>query len=355
MHGEGLNAGEMAQADPGPDPEAGLARLTELLAPFPAAAVRRAPEKGRFLVAAADLGHGETVLRGHSYATAVLGSHVKRVCAHCMEDFERRLEICCKDCQQVYYCSEACRERHRTGYRRQSGRSRSCVPHRLTCPVLGPFASGRFDTEMESVLRLLVDVYALRYLEEHVGDLDWEPTPLADGEGTEGTDGAAGPRGEEEERLAGALGGLALADRAPVTFTHADFLDLQTHAADLSGPQKKEFVKPLRFMAKAFARAEGAWPGFTAPPKEEMVDWASRIDSNCFGLFLDKDHKREPELAGREVYLLASLMNHSCIPNCEIDVNRTHFELKAREAIPAGTELTVSAAAPGRGGGGAED
>ena len=271
MHGEGLNAGEMAQADPGPDPEAGLARLTELLAPFPAAAVRRAPEKGRFLVAAADLGHGETVLRGHSYATAVLGSHVKRVCAHCMEDFERRLEICRKDCQQVYYCSEACRERHRTGYRRQSGRSRSCVPHRLTCPVLGPFASGRFDTEMESVLRLLVDVYALRYLEEHVGDLDWEPTPLADGEGE------AEPRGEEEERLAGALGGLALANRAPVTFTHADFLDLQTHAADLSGPQKKEFVKPLRFLAKAFARAEGAWPGFTAPPKEEMVDWASRI------------------------------------------------------------------------------
>ena len=49
-------------------------------------------------------------------------------------------------------------------------------------------------------------------------------------------------------------------------------------------------------------------------------------DSNCFGLFLDKDHKREPELAGREVYLLASLMNHSCRPNREIDVNRTHFE-----------------------------
>ena len=46
-------------------------------------------------------------------------------------------------------------------------------------------------------------------------------------------------------------------------------------------------------------------------------------DSNCFGLFLDKDHKKEPELAGREVYLLASLMNHSCRPNCEIDVNRT--------------------------------
>ena len=79
-------------------------------------------------------------------------------------------------------------------------------------------------------------------------------------------------------------------------------------------------------------------------------------DSNCFGLFLDKEHKREPELAGREVYLLASLMNHSCRPNCEIDVNRTHFELKAREAIPAGTELTVSARGRARKGGeGAEN
>ena len=308
----------------------GLGAWGELLRGWPVEAGWDA-ERGRFVRAARPVAKGETVLRAVPYAAAPLGSHVKRVCGGCMQARRGgRLELYCPGCAQVFYCSQECLEAHARGTagpaRRGSGTPTwRRPPHRLTCAPLKLFASGNLDAELESVLRLVVEVVALAHLEE--------VSPAAATAAAEG----------------GAAGGAA--ERALV---HRDFVLLQSHHGGMDARQRKELKKPLALLRRVLGA--GGWPDFQVPSEEELLSLVSRVDSNCFGMWSDRQsegrgaggqggaeiNEKAPECIGREVYIPASLFNHACSPNCEIDAGHGWLEVVTVQDVPKGEELLIS-------------
>lgn len=65
-------------------------------------------------------------------------------------------------CNQAWYCSEACRGSHACA---GTAGSQCPVPHKLVCPVLSYFGGSKCDADMESVLHMCLDVLALQHLE----------------------------------------------------------------------------------------------------------------------------------------------------------------------------------------------
>ncbi|KAL6752848.1 hypothetical protein V8C86DRAFT_2742829 [Haematococcus lacustris] len=48
------------------------------------------------------------------------------------------------------------------------------------------------------------------------------------------------------------------------------------------------------------------------------------------------------EMIGRQVFLPLSLINHSCSPNCEVDMDGGHGWVTATSHIPSGTALSIT-------------
>ena len=69
---------------------------------------------------------------------------------------------CAGQCNQAWYCSEACRESHA---RLGTNGAQCPVPHSLACPVLSHFGGCKCDADMESVLHMCLDVLALQHLD----------------------------------------------------------------------------------------------------------------------------------------------------------------------------------------------
>ncbi len=305
----------------------GLEAWGELLRGWPVE-VGRDAERGRFVRAARRVAKGETVLRAVPYAAASLGSHVKRVCGGCMQSRRGgRLELYCPGCAQVFYCSQECLEAHARGTEGPAGPGSGAPtwrrpPHRLTCAPLKLFASGNLDAELESVLRLVVEIAALAHLEE--------ASPAA-------------AAAAAEEAATGGAAGRALG--------HRDFLMLQSHHAGMDARQRRGLKKPMALLRKALAA--GDWPGFQVPSEEELLSLVSRVDSNCFGMWSDRQSegggaggqggaRKTPECIGREVYIPASLFNHACSPNCEIDAGHGWLEVVTLRDVAEGEELSIS-------------
>ena len=86
----------------------------------------------------------------------------------------------------------------------------------------------------------------------------------------------------------------------------------------------------------------GGWLGFSIPLEEVLLSLVSRIDSNCFGMWSSRPSAGEgacmkvPECIGREIYIPASLFNHACSPNCEIDAGHGWLEVVTLEDVPEG-------------------
>ena len=304
----------------------GVERWTELLADWPVV-VGQDAERGRFVKAARRIGKGDTVLRAVPFAAAQLGSHLKRVCGGCMQARRGgRLELHCPGCAQVFYCSRECLEAHARGSRAGEGGPVRRPPHRLTCAPLKMFASGNLDAELESVLRLVVEVAALAHLEKAPHEISNE----GEGHERQGARGSGGAQmGPEEEEA-----------------TFKDFLLLQSHHENMDAMQRKVLRKPIALLRKALG--SGHWPGFEVPTEEELLSWVSRVDSNCFGMWASRPPKGEgegpkaPECIGREVYVAASLFNHACSPNCEIDAGHGWLEVVALQDVEQGAELSIS-------------
>ena len=229
----------------------GVERWAELLAGWPVA-VGQDAERGRFVKAARRVVEGETVLRAAPFAAAQLGSHLKRVCGGCMRaNLGGRLELHCPGCAQVFYCSRECLEAHARGSRAGEGGPGRRPPHTLTCAPLKMFASGNLDAELESVLRLVVEVAALAHLEKapHEVSNEGEGHERHGARGSEGTQ--MDPRGLRDEEA-----------------TFKDFLLLQSHHKNMDAMQRKELRKPVALLRKALGA--GSWPGFDVPTEEEQ-------------------------------------------------------------------------------------
>ena len=309
-------------------------------------------ERGRYLVAKTSLRDGDTVMQCKSYERGVLGSHKKRVCAHCFKDNGQRLRVHCPDCSQCWYCDESCLEKHRAGQDHSS----------LQCQVLGSFGSAKFNGDMESIVRILLSVLA-----------------------------KANENGVNQPSSSSS----SSKDNFKCSSSFDYFANLQSHADDLLPKSLKDLKKAALFLKKQLERCNtGAREVHYS--LDDLVHHASRIESNCFGIFVEHsrrkgkdtklaDEEREttetgetgeevppeekeekiseaPEqveaavdgekethweeerstLIGREVYLEASMFNHSCEPNCEMSRSSGNCEIKCTRDVKEGEELTIS-------------
>ncbi|DBB02866.1 TPA: hypothetical protein ACH3X1_013472 [Trebouxia sp. C0004] len=154
-------------------------------------------EMGRFLVASTSIDREQVVLLSEAYLTALIPSYKKRICHYCLEDHQKRLTVCCKRCNQAWYCSPQCQHAHWAGRAHATSEgpslqspassifpsssspchlsppptsysvcapTRHVVPHSLTCAVLKRFSSIKCDPGMESVVRMCLDAMALQLL-----------------------------------------------------------------------------------------------------------------------------------------------------------------------------------------------
>jgi SET domain-containing protein len=63
-----------------------------------------------------------------------------------------------------------------------------------------------------------------------------------------------------------------------------------------------------------------------------IMGLVSRIESNNFGLWT----RNHMTCYGRALYPYASFFNHSCVPNCEVQINGPFLSIYAIQDIPKG-------------------
>lgn len=220
------------------------------------------------------------------------------------------MDLCCCVCQQCSYCSEACQEQHRP-------------IHERVCPALQRWAQmKKAGKETMAVLRLLLEALAIDY------------APAVQ---TRSADAA--------QNVVGA----------------PSFSALQHHPATYDTPKEaSEWARccaSFRGVVEACEwcpwRPDGAGSTSHRPPPTdaELHALASRIDSNCFGIFRDGHGDGAPRLAsngrnvdllGRGVYLDAALFNHSCSPNCSVTSGARRLSVVCETPVAAGAELTIA-------------
>ena len=278
----------------------------------------------RYVEATEDLAPGAIVCNADAHVVAVCEEWKRRACASCFAVAEARLERCCGQCQQVTYCSEACQEEHRRA-------------HARVCPALQRWAQmKKAGKETMAVLRLLLEALALEQTgvhEQHAmaasfSALQHHPavydTPK---EASEWARCCTSFRGVVEacewcpwRRLASSItSGSGPATASAEGEVRDRDSDEASRAVDVTDGEDGGGARDERNGAKRLP---------AAPPSDEALHaLASRIDSNCFGIFRDgkgdgaprrASNGRNVDLLGRGVYLEACMFNHSCEPNCSV-------------------------------------
>lgn len=265
--------------------------------------------KGRHLVAKHDLAKGTHVMTSEAYLTSLLSSYRKRICALCYIDNGRRLTEHCPGCDVPYYCSMQCRKRHfmglpplATGKQIRMPRTVPSIPHALVCPVLQHMGSTKADADMECILYMLLDILALRQLEEnHCSEsnkvhLDGKLMSTA-GSSVVYNETAAQQPPRADACVAGATvtadlqpqqHGSVIIDSSRIQHSpkicHSEFELLQHHSDSISERDLKDWKLALKHLRAALERAQ--WQG-SIPSEAELLSWVSRIAANSFGLHLD--------------------------------------------------------------------
>lgn len=152
---------------------------------------------------------------------------------------------------------------------------------------------------------------------------------------------------------------------------------MQSHASDLLPKPLKDLRDACQFLKKQMAKHDA--DAYASLDLNDLVHHASRIESNCFSCYADlapqpqeRDEEEEgnengngngngnevdgvatgsdPSRAqkdqkdlviGREVYLAASMLNHSCAPTCEM-TRASVCEVRTTRSVQEGEELTIS-------------
>lgn len=135
-------------------------------------------------------------------------------------------------------------------------RSSTMVPHSLVCPVVKQFASAKWGPDNESMMLGVLQLLAMELVEQQQQQ-------------QEGVGAAA----------AGAAGQLC----PPLPpLSHADFMQLQSHAADYDLANRADWLKCAGQLLCMMRKA--GWPG-VLPSPEQVLDLCSRIASNNFGIY----------------------------------------------------------------------
>ncbi|KAF9126342.1 hypothetical protein BGW39_006708 [Mortierella sp. 14UC] len=327
--------------------------------------VENSPQLGNHAIASRDIPQGEGLLRAIPYAAEVFDNYKKRMCQVCLLYHNRgSFTHRCQDCDQVYFCSEACKA---IAMDPQMG----C--HLKVCRTLRKLATWNSDRHTKSIIKLLLQVLMNHWRERQGIPTAYqsrkvlmmkEKEEVANGSGIGGDKliGRADVEGATE-KITQTLAATTIASTTPTTTltpssspqpsselnsnsnsnnsnnndhedenrtqepVENDFFDvlrLQSHFEDWDDEDQKDWNKQshvvLSLLEMAGLTEMASQPGSEAEGegKQELHTLTSldvkklisALESNAFGMF-DRT-KKKPVCFGRAIYPIASFFNHSC-------------------------------------------
>jgi len=245
--------------------------------------------RGRYLISTKHLHPGDNVVSSFPFTYVTCDEVKEMVCQYCFEETviqNKHLPFMCKDCNQMWYCSQRCMELDST-------------QHKFECKTLGHFfANVHWDEPgNKTEVRLLCRTLSRRTLEKRNIKLP------------------------KEHLIANEI------------ITFSDFMRLISSRT----VQTESLLKSLKDIVDYVKSIDDEW--LSDIDEEELLDVVLKTRNNMFNIF-----KSSTVSLGWGVYIEASLFNHSCQPNtCLFRRHNTPvFEFVAIQEIPIGTEITVT-------------
>ncbi|KAI9306845.1 hypothetical protein BJ944DRAFT_262875 [Cunninghamella echinulata] len=232
-------------------------------------------EKGREYVANQVIEKQTTLLKVFPYATAIFDSFKKRICAYCLCTHpSKSFSTHCLSCDQVYFCSSVCAHTYLADHRTD------------ICESLRKLATlKKVDKNMKSIGKLILMIY-------------WQRQKEISSSST-ANEIKIKNNNEKEDKT------------ATIEFDLVN--QLESHYDAWSLDMKKDWSRLHTFLLKQLHQSNWILPHES---DIDIMHLASKIESNGFGIYLEN---KLDVLAGRAIYPLASLFNHDCDFNCEVE------------------------------------
>lgn len=261
-----------------------------------------APGKGRFAVARCVIRAGTCVLEAEPYAFAILNNNKKRVCRVCFSNTPKSYSIKCRECQQIYFCSNFCKSQ--VDYALNG-------KHGDICALMKKIDSMKISRDSKNVMMLMVEIFQSKMLEKKQTDSIRDMLEILN----EVTKTSLGIDLEMKAYL----------ERRP---RYSQVECLESHASKWDKGSKDDWKKPIALISQWF-------PNVTT---DEVAHFISRIESNGFGIF----SARKDTLIGRALYPLGSYFNHSCLPNVNAERCGLQMRFITLRDVEEGEELNIS-------------
>lgn len=231
---------------------------------------------------------GEVLIQSQPFAFIIITPYRGVVCEQCWGRMTPATHQVCPNCNMVCYCSSSCRV---------SG----TAEHRLECLILS--RSGTNRLALTDHLRLIVRIW-LRTRSEGVHRVErWQPSVQQGDAGT--------GQGEEPSSLSKCW----------------DYLVDHTKELEAEAENREVLQNEYNELGNILSKVD-------MPSYETFVNIYSKILVNSFSL--RSDRTSTPEHFGTGIYLVASLLNHSCSPNCTVVFQGRQLSIVATKDVPSG-------------------
>ncbi|KAL3157833.1 hypothetical protein ABBQ32_012253 [Trebouxia sp. C0010 RCD-2024] len=303
-------------------------------------------DQGRYLVATKDLKSSKVVLLSEAYLAALIPSFKKRICHFCLVDHQHRLETSCilkrfssikcdpgmesvirmcLDAMALQYLQNTCHPSHSTttalstsnqlppGYQHNPQELPGQVTHRCgpqtptpqQAPPISPSLPPPHNAIQQQLQGMSMQSWPYQTAKQSCGDSSGQPdecvrhsSPSSIAEACVSTSHTAQTQPESLESTQAASASSSCQDllvaEPPAAqlpcLTHAHLIMLQSHAADFTDKDRRDWLVSLRFLRAAMQHAH--WPG-DIWSEDALLDMVGRIASNNFGTYSTR--QRQPQ------------------------------------------------------------
>eukprot|EP01112_Ceratiomyxa_fruticulosa_P021979 TRINITY_DN792_c0_g1_i1.p1 TRINITY_DN792_c0_g1~~TRINITY_DN792_c0_g1_i1.p1 ORF type:complete len:498 (-),score=90.37 TRINITY_DN792_c0_g1_i1:29-1522(-) len=319
--------------------------------------LRYTPTEGRFIVAKRDILAGEIIMECEPYAIGIEERLKRNVCKQCMSASKKKLPLCCNHCQQVFYCSERCKQ--------QSEAVEDHMP--LECLVMKSlkFPSRKYSSHEINELRLLVSAISQHRKGKTPPVINLDPNPVPETQNetvntatstttptttTTMSDSETPPDNDSEnvsseeleskgditmDDLEDDMDDTETAEEVP-TKIKEEKEEEEEPLAFLVGPELSTDKKRKRLMLNmASFLSKNFQPHFPISTNA-CYNLLAREMKNVFGVWENSEHSY-----GLAIYPRASFFNHSCLPNCVRVQNGRNITIRTLYPIQKGRELNI--------------
>ncbi|KAK5668814.1 hypothetical protein BDV3_006448 [Batrachochytrium dendrobatidis] len=304
----------------------------------------------RFFEAASNISSDTLIFACTPYAFATTDSYRKRVCAYCMTcvvDGSSGFHFRCKQCDQVFACSQKCLD-----MLAQNG-------HDRICSAMRKLATFKASVHEKSILKLVLIVCLNRLVKDQSQTLNTKPDSTSLASNSLRTVEKSEIH-EQNQSLVNSMQCLSIEPETvdqsemanpnpssidsfplPAPPTFLDFLNLQSHYSSWQFETHNEWKKSMTFLFKLLTDSNivPCQDIDIQTVRDCLFHIISRIESNCFGIW--KPNGKEACM-GRAVFPAASYFNHSCFPNCQSIKHDHKMAFRTLKDVSKGEMLTIS-------------